>query len=231
VLGGIFVVLQIAIPVILVLVMFHRRTAPAGPLRAAPPFAEMWMLASLAGYVLPFLLSFVLATIYSMLVDKHRPPVLAAGERSVRLASLWQRGLAKTIDAAIALGPLAAGAVLILLAFSEEKGAVDRGWAILGALACFFGFFWSIAFLLLVSLEEGKTGKSPGKTTMKIRVAGEDLEPCGFPRAIVRNLLLFIDGIFNFLVGLLLAALTRNRQRLGDIVAQTVVVSDLDADR
>lgn len=34
----------------------------------------------------------------------------------------------------------------------------------------------------------------------------------------------FIDGFFNFLVGILIAALTENWQRLGDMAARTVVV-------
>jgi uncharacterized RDD family membrane protein YckC len=41
----------------------------------------------------------------------------------------------------------------------------------------------------------------------------------------VRNLLKFVDGFFYFLVGILLVALTENRQRLGDLAARTVVVT------
>jgi uncharacterized RDD family membrane protein YckC len=59
---------------------------------------------------------------------------------------------------------------------------------------------------------------------MGIRVLGTDLHPCGFGRALVRNLLKFIDGFFNFMVGILLSALSENWQRLGDMAARTVVV-------
>ncbi len=57
-----------------------------------------------------------------------------------------------------------------------------------------------------------------------IRVIGTDLRPCGFGRALVRNLLKFIDGFFNFMVGILLTALSENCQRLGDMAANTIVV-------
>ena len=59
-----------------------------------------------------------------------------------------------------------------------------------------------------------------------IRVLGTDLRPCGFGRAVLRNLLTFVDGFFNFLVGVLLVALTENWQRLGDFAARTIVVAD-----
>ena len=42
----------------------------------------------------------------------------------------------------------------------------------------------------------------------------------------MRNLLTFVDGFFNFLVGVLLVALTENWQRLGDLAARTLVVAD-----
>ncbi len=35
-----------------------------------------------------------------------------------------------------------------------------------------------------------------------------------------------MDGFFNFLVGVLLVALTENWQRLGDLAARTIVVVD-----
>jgi len=40
----------------------------------------------------------------------------------------------------------------------------------------------------------------------------------------VRNLLKFADGFFNFMVGLLVSALSENWQRVGDMAARTVVV-------
>ncbi len=53
---------------------------------------------------------------------------------------------------------------------------------------------------------------------------GTDLMPCGFGRAFVRNILKFVDGFFNFMVGVMVAALSHNWQRVGDMAARTVVV-------
>jgi hypothetical protein len=41
-----------------------------------------------------------------------------------------------------------------------------------------------------------------------------------------RNLLTFVDGCFNFMVGALLVALTENWQRLGDLATRTIAVVD-----
>jgi uncharacterized RDD family membrane protein YckC len=42
--------------------------------------------------------------------------------------------------------------------------------------------------------------------------------------ALVRNLLMFVDGFFNFMVGILVGALNEHWQRVGDMAARTVVV-------
>ena len=56
---------------------------------------------------------------------------------------------------------------------------------------------------------EGKLDYSPGKFLLGIRVLGTDLQLCGFRRALVRNLFMFVDGFFNFMVGIMVVALTK----------------------
>jgi uncharacterized RDD family membrane protein YckC len=95
----------------------------------------------------------------------------------------------------------------------------------------FFGLFigaflWVLLVLVAFSYFEGRFGKTPGKRLLGIRVVGTDLRPCGFWRALLRNLLTFADGFFNFLVGALLVALTESWQRLGDLAARTIVAVD-----
>lgn len=40
----------------------------------------------------------------------------------------------------------------------------------------------------------------------------------------MRNALKFVDGFFNYMVGILIVALTENWQRVGDMAARTVVI-------
>ena len=78
--------------------------------------------------------------------------------------------------------------------------------------------------LFIFSALEGGRGQTLGKWIVGIKVVGTDLRPCGFGRALIRNLLKCADGFFNFMVGVLLVALTHNWQRVGDLAARTVVV-------
>ena len=50
------------------------------------------------------------------------------------------------------------------------------------------------------------------------------VKPCGYTRALLRNLLKPVDGFFDFTVGITVAAFTEKWQRVGDIVAGTVVI-------
>jgi uncharacterized RDD family membrane protein YckC len=78
--------------------------------------------------------------------------------------------------------------------------------------------------LLVFGYLEGRWGRTPGKWIAGIRVLGTDFEPCGFGRGLIRNALKFVDGFFNYMVGILIVALTENWQRVGDMAARTVVV-------
>jgi uncharacterized RDD family membrane protein YckC len=80
--------------------------------------------------------------------------------------------------------------------------------------------------LFVFAIVEGRTGLTPGKWVTRIRVLGTDLKPCGFGRALIRNLLKTVDGFFNFIVGIMVVALSENWQRVGDMAARTVVVDE-----
>ena len=104
-------------------------------------------------------------------------------------------------------------------------GVVDgfKGF-VLASTPTLVGFGCSVAAFFVFAYAEGKWGVTPGKWVARIRVLGTDLEPCGMSRALVRNLLKVIDGFFNFMVGIMVVALSENWQRVGDMAARTVVV-------
>ena len=178
---------------------------------------------------LPALLSLALAFILTREMRRHRVQSYVAGGVQRTFATLWQRAWAQVIDALVlGLGFIAAGAWIWRMFSDPEQMIASHGrtfpLVFIGLLG--LGLLWMLLTLVAFSYFEGRFGKTPGKWLLRIRVVGTDLAPCGFGRALVRNLLTFVDGFFNFLVGVLLVALTENWQRLGDLAARTLVVAD-----
>jgi uncharacterized RDD family membrane protein YckC len=192
------------------------------------PFSPNMMLLMLVPQLLPMLLSLVLALLLTVEMRRHRVQEYAVGDSRRVFASLWQRALAQLVDAV----PLAAGFALPIVfmwrTMSDPESLAERGLLFPLVFLGLFAAAFACALLVLViySYFEGRSGKTPGKWLLRIRVLGTDLQPCGFGRALLRNVLTVVDGFFNFLVGALLVALTENWQRLGDLAARTVVVSD-----
>lgn len=192
------------------------------------PFGPNFMLLMTIPQLLPVLLSLVLAFVLTAQMRRHRVQEYSLGGERRAFASLWQRALAQLVDAV----PIGAGFLVPLgwmwRMFSDPERFMEAGPSF---PFLFFGLFfaavlWGLLVLAAFSYFEGRSGKTPGKWLLGIRVLGTDLRPCGFGRAFLRNLLTFVDGFFNFLVGVLLVALTESWQRLGDLAARTIVVVD-----
>lgn len=129
----------------------------------------------------------------------------------------------------------------------RPAGPVARGLALLadtvvvwlGLLFCFlallflgplgFGLWLIIAFvahwLYPVLFEVLADGRTLGKRMLGLRVLMSDGRPVGWGPSLIRNLLRVVDGLPGaYTVGLASVLLTRDFQRLGDIVAGTLVV-------
>jgi uncharacterized RDD family membrane protein YckC len=188
------------------------------------PFPDFFWVMMLGFYGPTLLLPLVLAVILSRLMKKHRICVHQAGSVTMPFASITRRALSQIIDFFVLGGPAIAGVFLLFPMFDIERMFKSGPLFLSGAGLVFGEVFWGIFCLFAYSFLEGRWGATPGKWVVGIRVLGTDLLPCGFGRALVRNLLKFIDGFFNFMVGILLAALSENWQRVGDMAARTVVV-------
>ena len=188
------------------------------------PFPRFFGVMMLGFYGPTLLLPLVLAVVLSILMKKHRICEHQAGSLTMPFASIIRRALSQIVDFFVLGAPAIAGALLLFPIFDMEK-MFSSGPVHLVAFGFALGeVFWGVFCLLAYSFLEGRWGITPGKWAVGIRVLGTDLRPCGFGRALVRNLLKFIDGFFNFMVGILLTALSENWQRVGDMAARTVVV-------
>ena len=87
------------------------------------------------------------------------------------------------------------------------------------ALACF-------AFWFILPITEGFGGQSFGKLICKIKVVKVNYDEAGLGQCIVRHLFDMIDFFpFFGIVGLIVAANSPLGQRVGDLVAKTIVVN------
>ena len=80
--------------------------------------------------------------------------------------------------------------------------------------------------LLYHILLEGTYGQTLGKKLLGIVVVREDGEQCTYTAATIRTVLRFVDWLpVAYLIGFASISLTERHQRLGDLLAGTVVVS------
>ena len=85
------------------------------------------------------------------------------------------------------------------------------------------GLGWALYYYFAC---ESGAGQTLGKRVMKIRVVGMDGAPAGMREIALRTVLRVVDGLFLYLVGLIVMIATGERRgRLGDLVGDTMIVS------
>jgi uncharacterized RDD family membrane protein YckC len=148
------------------------------------------------------------------------------------LASIGNRFLACAIDHAIQTFVLAiiAIAFVVLADVSDLEGALTSApkwvyavmilllFVILTGYFAFFEWLWN--------------GQTPGKRWLKLRVLREDGRPITFWESSVRNLIRSFDmmPVPFYSIGLISVFSTTRDQRIGDMIAGTVVVREREAE-
>lgn len=129
-----------------------------------------------------------------------------------------------------------AGPVVRMWAFLVDQLLVWSGLAIAGigmaflgplGLGLWFVLFFAAQWLYPVCFEVLGEGRTPGKRWLDLRVLMTDGRPIGWGPSLIRNLLRVVDGLPGaYTVGLASILLTRDFQRIGDLVAGTLVVHE-----
>lgn len=145
------------------------------------------------------------------------------------LAGIGSRFIAILVDYLIwgfvflILGLLAA----IIIPALHFFGGVSANWAIGITLLIVFLLQWGY-FAIFEAFGNGRT---PGKRVAHIRVIHQSGRGINFVEALARNLVRFVDAAPSFYaVGVVTIFLSRRSQRLGDMVAGTLVVRDREVD-
>lgn len=147
------------------------------------------------------------------LVDSSLTVETSTGvEIDIRTAGVCVRGIARIIDDAIRLVLMVA-----VIAILTPLGGFGEGLAFVGVFIVWW--FYGVIF------EVVNDGVTPGKYFMGLRAVNADGTPIGFVNSAIRSVLLFVDLLpFGYLTGIITMAISGSQQRVGDIVAGTVVV-------
>ena len=156
-------------------------------------------------------------------VDVETPELVLV---SYSIAGVGSRVLAALTDLAICVGLLLVliGALVALAPTGPAPNAASASWAAAVLILTQFAVLWGY-YVLYEGLMDGQT---PGKRIHRLRVVREGGFSVTFGVAAVRNLVRILDmqPIFFYLAGLGSILVTKRGQRLGDLVAGTIVVRE-----
>lgn len=135
-------------------------------------------------------------------------------------ASWLRRVLAFGIDLCV-LFPVV---VALLWCVGFDPGKLDR---LDGGSLTLASVLSDLTVVCYAVVLEWRTGRTLGKRVLGTRVVCDDGRPIGLRQALVRNLIRPLDGVgLQCLLGLLFILSTERSQRLGDLMARTLVVWD-----
>ena len=141
------------------------------------------------------------------------------------LAGIGSRFIAILVDSLILGGAFILLGVLFVLVIASlaSAGLNSPTWGV-GILILFF-FLLNWGYFAL--FEAFNNGRTPGKRVAKIRVIHQSGRGISFLEALGRNLVRFVDYLPGFYgVGIVVIFLNKRSQRLGDMVAGTLVVRE-----
>lgn len=152
------------------------------------------------------------------LADTLQPVELADGvSLNLRVAGPAVRALAWLLDLLIAIGCYIVASIVLGIIVGITGAEIGQGLMLL--FMFLFNWFYNVYF------EMGKRQATPGQRGMGVKVASVSGAPPRLPQSLIRNLLRTIDFLpFGYFTGLICALSNRRFQRLGDLVADTVVV-------
>lgn len=153
---------------------------------------------------------------------------------SFELAGLGSRFLAVALDLAIQIALFVLifwGLTLLashssVAAHAKSLPASNRFWANVG-IAIVVAIVFSIFFGYFIAFEALWNGQTPGKRALGLRVVRDGGYPVDFTASLVRNLIRVGElGLGFYAISALVAILSPENKRVGDVAAGTIVVRD-----
>ena len=139
--------------------------------------------------------------------------------QEIKLANTAQRYFAAFIDYFILLLLCFPVGMIFGEKFINEDGGVGvhlKGYSMLIIMVIWFVMF---------PIAEGLTGQTIGKVVFKLKVVNQATLTTSFSKSLVRHLFDFVDYLpFFGIVGILVSSGNLKKKRVGDLVANTIVV-------
>jgi uncharacterized RDD family membrane protein YckC len=155
-------------------------------------------------------------------------------ETSLVNAGVFSRVIARLVD--IVFGIVSAYfAMIVVAAFSVKSkdpapivlpGELSEPAFLIHTGAMVFSML--VGSIILLTLPEWLFGTTPGKALFGVRVTTERGRRASFVRVFLREILFLFDAAFFGVVGFVCMSMTEQRQRLGDMIARTVVIRSTD---
>ena len=146
-------------------------------------------------------------------------------ELEYELAGLGSRFVAVFIDSII-MGVV--DLILLIILMLTTPGIMEKG--VFGLFSSVFAsiivvLMFLVVFGYFIFFESLWTGQTPGKRIAQIQVIKDNGEPVRFTDALIRNLFRIIDFLPGwYVVGIITILLNKRNKRVGDMVANTIVV-------
>jgi uncharacterized RDD family membrane protein YckC len=142
-------------------------------------------------------------------------------EFQLSLAGLGSRTMAYIVDLMLRISIGLVFFISAALLDIQLSFASFSEWVIIASVILIFLLQWAYFVIFELSMN----GQTPGKRLMKIRVVRDGGYPLTFFASAIRNLLRVVDflpGLYG--IGVLLIFVSKEKKRLGDYVAGTIVI-------
>lgn len=162
--------------------------------------------------------------------DRMSIPTPEGITMEVTLAGVGSRVVAASIDGLLQGVIMFALGIIVAIVFGNaDPFDPDTGTTTLALIifAVVNIMIFLVLFFYYVFFEAFWSGRTPGKRSAGLRVVDLGGRPPGFKTSAIRNLMRLVDFLpISYLVGIIAILASSRNQRLGDMVAGTVVVRD-----
>jgi uncharacterized RDD family membrane protein YckC len=143
----------------------------------------------------------------------------------LKSASIFRRLVSIAIDVVIFLITFCIIYLAVTFEYETFSGESGSGYMVGAGFPLDFPYFLMLlSWIVFMVLTEFRGGQSIGKRLMRIKVVKTDMMAATFHEILIRHLFDPLDLML--LAGFFVALLNRNRKRIGDTVAGTMVVKN-----